>query len=63
LNRAGFAKDLFFQGEVGVQVDLGGFDRFVTQPDGDECAVYPSLEQFHRSGVAEYMRRHSLFGE
>ena len=32
VDRCGFRKDLLFDGEVGIQIDLRGFDRFVSQP-------------------------------
>ena len=29
----------FFDGEVGVEVDLGGFDVFVAEPESDDGGV------------------------
>lgn len=44
-------QDFFFQGEIRVQIDLGGLHGFVAQPDRNERAVDTGLEQFHCRGV------------
>jgi hypothetical protein len=43
---------LFFQSKIGIEVDLGCLDRFVTQPECDERTIYSRLEQFHSGSVA-----------
>ena len=37
--RAGLLQSLLFEGEVGVEVDLGGFDGFVPEPKRDYRTV------------------------
>ena len=54
-------EDFLFQRKVCVQVDLGGFDRLVAQPNGDQRAVHPGLQQLHRGGVTQHMRRDAFF--
>ncbi len=56
-------QDFFFQGEIRVQIDLGGLHGFVAQPDRNERAVDTGLEQFHCRGVAEHMRCDPLLDE
>jgi hypothetical protein len=53
LDWASFGEDRLFQGEVGVEVDLGGFHRFVTQPDRNESAVHicQTLRRSERDGL------------
>ena len=43
-----------------MQIDVGGFNRFVTEPQGDHRPVDAVLEEFHRGGVAKRMRSNSL---
>jgi hypothetical protein len=40
------------QGEVGVEVDVGGSRAFVAEPQGDHSAVNAGVQQSHRAGVA-----------
>jgi hypothetical protein len=46
---------LFFQSKIGIEVDLGCLDRFVTQPECDERSIYSRLEQLHSGGVSKHM--------
>ena len=48
------------RGEVGVEVDLGGLDRLVTQPERYHGAIVAGLEQRHSGGVAQDVRRDGL---
>src|SRR5947207_2000666 len=50
----------FLEGEVGMQVRLRRLDRFMTEPQRDHGAVDAGLQQFHRSAVAQHVRRHAL---
>jgi len=43
-----------------VQVDLGGLDRLVSEPERDHRAVDAGLEELHRSGVPKDVRRDPL---
>jgi hypothetical protein len=47
---------LFFEGHVGVQVDLGCRDGFVAQPQRDDGDVVPSVQQCHSRGMPEDVR-------
>jgi len=38
-----------------VDVDLGGFDGFVTEPERDDGGVDSGLEESHGAGVAEHV--------
>jgi hypothetical protein len=39
----GSSERSFFEGEVGVKVDLGGFDALVAEPEGDHGGVDASV--------------------
>jgi len=54
---------LFLHPHVGVDVDLGGRDRLVSEPEGDHCLIDAMIEQVHRGAVAERMWRDSLRSE
>jgi len=54
---SGLCQRLFLEREVGLEVHLGGFDRFVAQPEGNDGAVYARLQQFHGRRVSQYVRR------
>lgn len=41
----------FFQLEVGVQVDLGGIDADVSEPERDHGGIDPSVQESHGAGV------------
>ena len=43
-----------------VQVDLGGLDAFVAEPERDDGDVDADGEQAHRAGVTQDVRRHGL---
>jgi hypothetical protein len=61
----------FLQGEMSVQIDLGGVDGFVPQPQCDDGAFDAGLEELHGRAVPETVRRdplllqgrHSLAGD
>ena len=44
--------------EVGVEIDLRRLDRLVPQQQGNHDGLHTCLEQFHRRGVAQHVRRH-----
>jgi hypothetical protein len=52
----GLGEYFFLQSEVGVQVDLRGFDGFMAEPQRNYCGVDPGLQQFHGSGVPQNVR-------
>ena len=45
------ARRKLFEREVGVQVDVGGLDRLVTEPQRDYGAVDTILQQLHCRSV------------
>ena len=45
---------------MGIQVDLRGLDRFVTQPKSDHRWLNAALEQLHRSRVSHEVWRDVL---
>jgi antirestriction protein ArdC len=59
--RSGDASEgLFLDPHVGVDVDLGGRDRLVSEPEGDYRLVDAMMEQVHRGAVAKRMWRDPL---
>ena len=46
-----------FEGHVGVEVDAGGLDGFVTEPESDGGDVDAGVEEPHRGGVSQRVRR------
>ena len=38
---------------VGVEVDLGGFGRFVAQPEGNDGEVHPARQKVHGRRVTK----------
>ena len=52
INRGEAFKGPSFEFEVGVEVDLRGLDRRVTEPERDARGVDPGVQQRHRAGVA-----------
>jgi len=53
----------FFHGEIGVLVDGGRSDRLVTQPQSDDRAVHPGLQELHGARVPEHVWRHPFDGK
>lgn len=51
---------LLLDSHVGVEVDLGGFRRFVAEPKGDDTEVYPSPQEVHGGCMAEGVWGHLL---
>ena len=51
-----FGQGLFFQFKIGVEIHLGGFNGFMTKPEGDHGAVHAVLKEVHCCGMAEHMR-------
>ena len=49
----GAGERAFFDGHVGVEVDLGGLDLFVAEPESDHGGVDAGVEEAHRGGVAQ----------
>ena len=43
----------FFEGEVGVRVDVGRSDGFVAEPECDGRGVDSLFEELHRARVAK----------
>ena len=46
----------FFHREVGMQVNVGRLDRFVTEAQRDRGAVDAVLKQLHRRRVTQFFR-------
>src|SRR6202046_2136355 len=46
---------LLFQSKVGIEVDLSGLDRFVTQPECNERTIHSRLQQLHCCCVSKHM--------
>ena len=46
-----FGKDFVLNGKISIQVDLGGFDRFMPEPNGDHGSIDAGLQHFHGCGV------------
>ena len=55
VDRIGSGQSLLFQCEVGIEIDLGGFDRLMAEPKRDHRSIYAALQQFHGSGVAKHV--------
>ncbi len=51
---------LFFHPHVGMDVDLGGLDVFVTKPERDHRLIDAVVKQVHRRAVAQRMWRDPL---
>ena len=43
----------FFDGEVGVQVDLGGVGALVAEPERDHREIDVGVQQAHRGAVTQ----------
>ena len=56
----GLCQSLFFELHVRLQVNGGGFHRFVAEPEGYYGTVDTVVEEIHRQRVSEYVRRHVL---
>jgi hypothetical protein len=54
--RPGPGECLLFQRQVGVEVDLGGVDADVSEPEGDHAAVDAGVEESHGGGVPQDVR-------
>ena len=50
--RLHFSKSLFFQFDVGVEVDLRGIHGLMPQPHPDYRSVHAVLEEVHRGAVS-----------
>jgi len=51
--RRGARERFFLQLHVGMQIDLGGLDRFVSKPESNHGTVNPILEKVHCSGMSK----------
>jgi hypothetical protein len=51
--RRGPVECLLLERHVGLQVNLRGDDRFVTEPQGDDGDVDPGVQQCRGGGVAQ----------
>jgi hypothetical protein len=45
---------------MGMKIDLGGLDGFVSEPQCDHRNVDARLEEFHGGGVPQDVRRYPL---
>ena len=55
VRRGGAGEGFLLDAEVGVEVDGGGVDAFVSEPERDDGGVDAGFEQPHRRGVAQYV--------
>lgn len=51
----------FFQRHIGVEVDLCGLRRLVTEPKSNHCQIDSAAQKFHGRGMPERMDRY-VFG-
>ena len=58
VDRTSSLEDLPFDCQIGVEIDLGGLDGLVAQPNGDHGSVDAGLQQLHGGAVAENMGSH-----
>lgn len=56
--RGRFVERALFEGQIGVEVDLGGADMFMTEPEGDGGDVNAGLQEPHGAQVCP-----SVWGE
>jgi hypothetical protein len=56
-------EQLLFYREVGVQIDLSGFDGFVPQPKRNQGTIDAGQQKFHRCSVTEHMWRNAFLSE
>lgn len=56
----GLRQSLLLERHVGLEIDGGGFDRLVAQPQSDDRAVDAVMEEVHRQGMAKDMRCYVL---
>jgi hypothetical protein len=57
----GFVEHLLFELEAGMEVNLSGFHRLMTEPRGDDGAIDPAVQQRHGRGVPQHMGRNAFF--
>lgn len=63
VQRLGAGECSFFDREVGVEVHLRGFDLLVSESQRDHGGVDAGLQEPHRGGVAQDVRRDRLGGQ
>lgn len=54
--RVWFSQGAFLQGEVGMDIDVGRVDAFVSEPQRDDGGVDPGVQQSHGGGMAQRVR-------
>ena len=52
-----------FEGEVGMEVDLGGFHLLVTQPESDDRGIHTRVQQSHGGRVPQHVQRNRFLVE
>jgi site-specific recombinase XerD len=55
-----FGECLLFHRQCGFQINLGGFDRFMPEPQGNHGSIHTGLQQLHGHGVPQAMDRDPL---
>src|ERR1700733_472781 len=60
IDRRGPRECLFFEGEVGMQVDLGGLHLLMTEPERDDRDVDTRVQEPHCGRVSQYMESNPL---
>jgi hypothetical protein len=63
LNGIEFFQGLLLHRQIGLQVNMGRFDAFMTQPQGNGGDINPSLKQMRGGRMAYDMRRNVFGGE
>jgi len=53
----------FLQFDIGMDVDLRRLDRFMAQPESNDCSINTTLQKLHRGSVAQNMGRDALQSE
>ncbi len=59
----GACESLLLEPHVGVQVDLGGLDGLMSEPEGDDAPIDAALQQLHCGRVPQGVRRDPLVHE
>src|SRR5215831_1116992 len=61
--RRGFGEDLLFESQVCIEIDLGGFDRLMSEPECNDRAIHTGLQEFHGCGVSKHVRRDTFLSQ
>jgi hypothetical protein len=56
LKRIELFERLLFHRQSSLEIHVGGFNTFMTEPQGNRGHINPRLEQMHRGGVPKHRR-------